>query len=68
MSDGYSTFTCLQLERHGHVGWLINDRPDQLNAMNNTMRDEFAQAWLELDADPQVRVIETTARVLDFAR
>ena len=44
MSDGYSTFTCLQLERHGHVGWLINDRPDQLNAMNNTMRDEFAQA------------------------
>jgi enoyl-CoA hydratase/carnithine racemase len=60
MSDGYSDFTCLQLERHGHVGWLINDRPDQLNAMNNTMRDEFAQAWLELDADPQVRVIVHT--------
>ena len=60
MSDGYSDFTCLQLERHGHVGWLINDRPDQLNAMNNTMRDEFAQSWLELDADPQVRVIVHT--------
>jgi len=60
MSDGYSTFTCLQLERHGHVGWLINDRPDQLNAMNNTMRDEFAQAWLELAADPRVRVIVHT--------
>jgi enoyl-CoA hydratase len=60
MSDGYSDFTCLQLERHGHVGWLINDRPDQLNAMNNTMRDEFAQAWLELDADPKVRVIVHT--------
>ena len=60
MSDGYSDFTCLQLERHGPVGWLINDRPDQLNAMNNTMRDEFAQAWIELDADPAVRVIVHT--------
>ena len=57
MTDGYSDFTCLKLERHGPVGWLLNDRPDQLNAMNTTMRDEFAQAWLELDADPQVRVI-----------
>jgi enoyl-CoA hydratase/carnithine racemase len=28
--------------------------------MNNTMRDEFAQAWIELDADPAVRVIVHT--------
>ncbi len=25
----------LMLERHGPVGWLINNRPDQLNAMNS---------------------------------
>ena len=55
-----SSYTCLQLERHGPVGWLINDRPEQLNAMNNAMRDEFADAWLELDADPAVRVIVHT--------
>ena len=24
----------LKVERHGPVGWLINNRPDQLNAMN----------------------------------
>jgi enoyl-CoA hydratase len=60
MSDGYSTYTCLKLERHGPVGWLLNDRPEQLNAMNATMRDEFGRAWLELDADPQVRVIVHT--------
>ncbi len=60
MSDGYRDYTCLKLERHGPVGWLINDRPEQLNAMNNTMRDEFADAWLELDADPAVRVIVHT--------
>jgi len=50
----------LKVERHGPVGWLINDRPDQLNAMNAGMRDEFADAWLELDQDPDVRVIVHT--------
>lgn len=53
-------YECLKVERHGPVGWLINDRPDQLNAMNNTMRDEFAEAWRELDDDPAVRVIVHT--------
>jgi enoyl-CoA hydratase len=56
----FTKFTCLQVERHGPVGWLINNRPDQLNAMNNAMRDEFADAWLELEADPEVRVIVHT--------
>ena len=50
----------LKIERHGRVGWLINNRPEQLNAMNAQMRDEFADAWLELDADPSVRVIVHT--------
>ena len=50
----------LIIEKHGSVGWLINDRPDQLNAMNSAMRDEFADAWLELDRDPDVRVIVHT--------
>jgi enoyl-CoA hydratase/carnithine racemase len=50
----------LKVERHGRVGWLINNRPEQLNAMNAQMRDEFADAWLELDGDPQVRVIVHT--------
>ena len=54
------TYECLKVERHGPVGWLINNRPDQLNAMNARMRDEFAEAWNELDADPDVRVIVHT--------
>jgi enoyl-CoA hydratase/carnithine racemase len=53
----YEGYEFLQLERRGPVGWLLNDRPDQLNAMNSGMRDEFGRAWLELDADPDVRVI-----------
>lgn len=54
------TYETLIVERHGPVGWLINNRPDALNAMNNTMRDEFALAWRELDDDPEVRVIVHT--------
>jgi len=50
----------LLVERHGPVGWLINNRPEQLNAMNGAMREEFADAWIELDRDPDVRVIVHT--------
>ena len=50
----------LIVERNGPVGWLINNRPAQLNAMNAAMRDEFADAWIELDRDPAVRVIVHT--------
>jgi enoyl-CoA hydratase len=56
----YSSYDFLKVERHGPVGWLINNRPDQLNAMNSGMRDEFEVAWKELDADPAVRVIVHT--------
>jgi enoyl-CoA hydratase/carnithine racemase len=55
-----SIYEHLVVERHGPVGWLINDRPEQLNAMNSAMRDEFADAWTELDRDPAVRVIVHT--------
>jgi enoyl-CoA hydratase len=55
-----SGYEHLLVEREGSVGWLINNRPDQLNAMNALMRDEFADAWRELDADPKVRVIVHT--------
>jgi enoyl-CoA hydratase len=56
----YSEFECLKLERRGPVGWLINNRPDRLNAMSARMRDAFAIAWTELDRDPDVKVIVHT--------
>ncbi|HAB57784.1 MAG TPA: enoyl-CoA hydratase, partial [Acidimicrobiaceae bacterium] len=56
----------LIIERHGPVGWLINNRPDVRNAMNNAMRDEFAEAWTELNEDPTVRVIVHTGEGRDF--
>jgi enoyl-CoA hydratase/carnithine racemase len=59
-SSPYGSYEFLELERRGPVGWLMNNRPDQLNAMNSGMREEFGRAWLELDTDPEVRVIVHT--------
>jgi enoyl-CoA hydratase/carnithine racemase len=56
----YPALDTLKLERVGPVGWLVNNRPEQLNAMNAHMRDEFETAWRTLDADPDVRVIVHT--------
>jgi len=55
--DGYQT---LVVERRGPIGWLAFDRPEVGNAMDATMLAELEQAWLELDADPEVRVIVNT--------
>jgi enoyl-CoA hydratase/carnithine racemase len=51
------SYEALEVERHGAVGWLIFDRPDAGNALDATMFAELEQAWLELAADPRVRVI-----------
>jgi enoyl-CoA hydratase/carnithine racemase len=55
--SGYDT---LAVERHARVGWIVFDRPEAGNAMNATMFAELEQAWLELQADPDVRVIVNT--------
>jgi enoyl-CoA hydratase len=56
----YTDFQTLKLYRRGPVGWLLFNRPESLNAMNSVMRAELADAWLEFDRDPEVRVIVHT--------
>jgi enoyl-CoA hydratase/carnithine racemase len=64
MSDGSVAAskeeTPIVVQKEGHVGWLIFNRPDSGNALNAQMLDELEQAWLELDGDPSVRVIVNT--------
>ena len=63
MSDAahpYSGYETLAVTRRGPIGWLAFDRPEVGNAMDATMLDELERAWLELDADPEVRVIVNT--------
>jgi enoyl-CoA hydratase/carnithine racemase len=59
-------YSTLSVERRGHVGWLVFDRPDRRNAMNNLMRDELRRAWTELAEDPEVRVIVNTGNGRSF--
>jgi enoyl-CoA hydratase len=55
------------VERHGPVGWLINNRPDADNAMNPAMLNAISEAWRELGADPSVRVIVHTGAGRNFS-
>jgi enoyl-CoA hydratase/carnithine racemase len=60
------TWDTLIVERRGPVGWILFNRPERRNAMNNAMRDELRKAWTELDDDPDVRVIVNAATGRDF--
>jgi enoyl-CoA hydratase len=55
-----SPYETLIVERRGPVAWLEFNRPDVGNAMNAVMFAELERAWLELDDDPDVRVIVNT--------
>lgn len=52
-----TTFERLIVERRGRVGWIINDRPERLNAYDDRMRAEFRTAYLQHEADPEVAVV-----------
>jgi enoyl-CoA hydratase len=60
------SYETLRVEREGHVGWLVFDRPSVGNAMNATMLAELELAWQELDRDPAVRVIVNTGEGSSF--
>jgi enoyl-CoA hydratase len=60
------SYQTLQVERRGRVGWLLFNRPDRRNAMNNAMRSELREAWTELSEDPDVRVIVNSGNGKDF--
>jgi enoyl-CoA hydratase/carnithine racemase len=53
-------YETLLVERDGPVGWLVFNRPSAANAMDAAMMQELEGAWLELDHDPDVRVIVNT--------
>jgi enoyl-CoA hydratase len=50
----------LLLERDGHVATVTLNRPEARNALSSEMIVRLADAWTELDADPEVRVIVVT--------
>ena len=49
----YETLKC---ERNGYILTVTMNRPDQLNAANGTMNEEFGLIWDEIHRDNEVRV------------
>lgn len=47
----------VKVERRGAIGWIVLNRPDQINAINDDIRSGVPAALAELDQDPTVRVI-----------
>lgn len=56
MADG-SIERAVQIERVNRVGWVVLNRPGQINAINPALRTEATQALELLDRDPDVGVI-----------
>ena len=54
------SYRTLDVWREGPIGWLVFNRPDVGNAVDAVMFTELEQAWAELDADPDVRVVVNT--------
>ena len=47
----------VRVEREGKIGWVILNRPGQINAINDGIRRGVPLALAELAADPAIRVI-----------
>ncbi len=47
----------VMIERDGPLGWVVLNRPDQINAINDEIRVGVPEALAELDVDPAIRVI-----------
>ena len=56
MADGVIE-RAVQIERVNRVGWVVLNRPGQINAINPALRTEATQALELLDRDPDVGVI-----------
>ncbi len=53
--------------RHGRVGLITLNRPDQLNALNDALMDALGVALLGLDKDPDIGAIVITGSEKAFA-
>lgn len=53
-------FENITIEHNQHIGTVTINRPKKLNALNKATIEELHQAFVDLDQDPEVRVIIVT--------
>jgi enoyl-CoA hydratase/carnithine racemase len=56
----------LKVERDGYVVWLVLNRPEKRNTMNQAFFDGMVKHFSEFDADPGVRVVIVKAEGKSF--
>jgi len=49
-------FTMVEYEKGGAIAYVTLNRPEKLNAMNDTMHEELGQVWADFRDDPALRV------------
>ena len=62
-----SDYTSILVEIHGRVGLVRLNRPQALNALNNTLLRELMDALLAFDADPAIGAMVITGNERAFA-
>ena len=55
-------YKCLIYEVKDAVATLTLNRPERLNALGDTLRDDLYDAVLRASQDPEIRVLVVTAR------
>jgi enoyl-CoA hydratase/carnithine racemase len=58
--DAGTSYEAIQVEREGRVGIVRWNRPDRLNAFNQTMYAEWIEAYDAFNADPDIGAVVTT--------
>ena len=65
----YGTFKALKFERpEPEILRIVFDSPGKLNAVDREMHWELSRVWLEIDQDPEVRVVIVTGADGVFGR
>ena len=60
-------YTCIAIEKRGDVGLIRLDRPEALNALNQTLLDELCDALAKYDSDEEIGAIVLTGSEKAFA-
>jgi len=56
----------LNVEKRGHVAWLILNRPDRRNTMTFEFFEDITRLFGEFDVDPDIRVVVIRAEGTSF--
>jgi len=61
------SYETIKIEREEELLWIILNRPNKLNALNDTMIDEFSDALDAAEEDSSIRIVAITGEGRSFS-